>query len=153
MTRNVTRAPRGWLSPRRALTGAIGFAILAGAGLAYELLYPTDGKAPATTLANRDPAYVAPVPLSSQDFSFANISFTDTPAPVADLKFIDGDGRPGALSDFRGRAILLNVWATWCVPCRTEMPTLDRLQAMLDPHDLLVLTISIDAGDAAALVK
>jgi hypothetical protein len=82
MTEGVTRAPRRWPSARRALTGAIGLAILAVSGLAYELLYPPDGKAPPATVGNRDPASVTPVPPGSQDFSFADISFTDTPAPV-----------------------------------------------------------------------
>lgn len=51
------------------------------------------------------------------------------PKPIADLRFVDGTGQPRSLADFRGKAVLLNLWATWCVPCRKEMPALDRLQA------------------------
>src|SRR3989304_10610597 len=50
---------------------------------------------------------------------------------LPDLRFVDGTGAPRSLADFRGRVVLLNLWATWCVPCRKEMPALDRLQAAL----------------------
>ena len=50
-----------------------------------------------------------------------------------------------SLTDFRGRVVLLNVWATWCPPCREEMPTLDRLQAALGGPNFQVVTVSIDA--------
>jgi len=48
------------------------------------------------------------------------------------------------LADFRGKVVLLNVWATWCFPCREEMPSLDRLQARLGGPDFLVLPLSTD---------
>src|SRR5712692_342925 len=66
--------------------------------------------------------------------------------PVPDLRFVDGDGRATLLGDFRGRVVLLNLWATWCVPCRREMPALDRLQARLGSDDFVVLPLSIDRG-------
>jgi len=65
---------------------------------------------------------------------------------VPDLRFVDGDGRATSLGDFRGRVVLLNLWATWCVPCRREMPALDRLQAKLGGADFVVLPLSIDRG-------
>jgi thiol-disulfide isomerase/thioredoxin len=55
----------------------------------------------------------------------------EPPRPLPQLQFIDATSRPRPLTDFRGRAVLLNLWATWCVPCREEMPALDRLQAAL----------------------
>lgn len=58
--------------------------------------------------------------------------------------FVDGDGRERTLADFRGRVVLLNIWATWCAPCREEMPTLDALQARLGGDDFHVLPLSID---------
>jgi len=69
-----------------------------------------------------------------------------TPRPLPELRFVDGAGAPRALADFRGRVILLNVWATWCVPCREEMPALDRLQAALGGPDFEVVPLSIDRG-------
>lgn len=72
------------------------------------------------------------------------IPLRDAPRELLSPPFIDGDGRELTLADFRGRVVLLNVWATWCVPCREEMPTLDRLQAMLGGEDFHVLPLSID---------
>ena len=63
--------------------------------------------------------------------------------------FVDGDGRDHTLADFRGRVVLLNVWATWCLPCREEMPTLDALQARLGGPDFHVLPLSIDQAGLA----
>jgi thiol-disulfide isomerase/thioredoxin len=48
--------------------------------------------------------------------------------PVAALDFKDGDGQVRSLADFNGKVVVLNLWAAWCVPCRKEMPALDRLQ-------------------------
>jgi len=75
----------------------------------------------------------------------------ETPRPLPELNFVDGAGAPRSLTDFRGRVILLNVWATWCVPCREEMPALDRLQAMLGGPDFEVVALSIDRGGVFAV--
>ena len=66
------------------------------------------------------------------------------PRPIANVGFEDGDGRKLGLADFRGKVVLLNIWATWCAPCRKEMPTLDRLQARLGSPDFEVVALSID---------
>lgn len=68
----------------------------------------------------------------------------EEPRPVPALAFEDGDGRALALDAFRRKVVVLNVWATWCPPCREEMPTLDSLQAKLGGDDLEVLALSID---------
>jgi thiol-disulfide isomerase/thioredoxin len=65
---------------------------------------------------------------------------------VAALAFADASGRERSLAEFRGKAVLLNLWATWCVPCREEMPTLDRLQARLGGNDFEVVAVSLDRG-------
>ena len=70
--------------------------------------------------------------------------FHDAPRELLSPPFIDGDERQLTLADFRGRVVLLNVWATWCVPCREEMPTLDALQARLGGEEFHVLPLSID---------
>ena len=62
------------------------------------------------------------------------------------LAFKDAKGTDLTVADFRGRAVLLNVWATWCGPCRKEMPALDRLQARLGGADFEVIALSIDRG-------
>lgn len=68
------------------------------------------------------------------------------PKPVATISFTDGQGQARSLSDFKDKVVVLNIWATWCVPCRKEMPALDRLQAALGGPDFEVLPLSIDRG-------
>jgi thiol-disulfide isomerase/thioredoxin len=68
----------------------------------------------------------------------------EAPREVPEISFKDDNGRPVALADLRGRIIVLNVWATWCPPCREEMPALDRLQAQFDRQDVEVVAVSID---------
>ncbi|MBI1907273.1 MAG: TlpA family protein disulfide reductase [Rhodocyclales bacterium] len=65
-------------------------------------------------------------------------------AQIPEIRFVDDDGTPRTLADFHGRVVLLNLWATWCVPCRQEMPSLDRLQATLGGPGFEVLALSID---------
>jgi thiol-disulfide isomerase/thioredoxin len=73
------------------------------------------------------------------------------PRPLPPFRFDDAAGRPLTLADFRGRVVLLNFWATWCEPCRHEMPALDRLAAKLGGADFAVLPVSIDRGGATAV--
>jgi thiol-disulfide isomerase/thioredoxin len=72
--------------------------------------------------------------------------FTALPAPrpVVAFSFTDHDDAPLTLADFHGRVVLLNLWATWCGPCRKEMPALDRLQEKLGGSGFTVLPLSID---------
>lgn len=91
-------------------------------------------------------AQSASVPLEAKSSTEAEFSFTllEELRALPELRFVDGDGRALTIADFRGRLVLLNIWATWCVPCRREMPTLDRLQAKLGGPDFEVLALSID---------
>jgi len=75
----------------------------------------------------------------------------DEPRPVQEVTFVDGDARDLSLADFSGKVVLLNIWATWCAPCRHEMPTLDRLQAELGGPDFEVIALSIDRKGASAV--
>ena len=70
------------------------------------------------------------------------------PRPVPDLRFVDGEGGTRTLADPRGKIVFLNVWATWCPPCRQEMPALDRLQAMLGGPGFEVVALSVDRAGA-----
>lgn len=69
---------------------------------------------------------------------------TERPAPVPALAFKAPDGRDLTLADFRGKVVLLNLWATWCVPCRREMPALDQLQKALGGDHFQVVAVNID---------
>ena len=82
-----------------------------------------------------------------------NLVLHVTPKPVAAVEFADAQGRSRSLSDFKGKVVVLNLWATWCVPCRTEMPALDRLQGTLSGDGLEVVPLSIDRGGLEAVRK
>jgi thiol-disulfide isomerase/thioredoxin len=82
-----------------------------------------------------------------------NFVVHDAAKGLPEIQFEGGDGHPQNLTDFRGKVVLLNVWATWCVPCRREMPTLDRLQTELGSTDLQVIPMSINRGGVDAVRK
>ncbi len=69
---------------------------------------------------------------------------TERPAPLPEIRFTDGAGTALTLGDFRGRLVLLNIWATWCAPCVREMPSLDRLEARLSGPGFTVIALSQD---------
>jgi thiol-disulfide isomerase/thioredoxin len=77
----------------------------------------------------------------------AALAAAQTPFRVPDLAFKDAQGRDKTLADWRGRTVLVNLWATWCVPCRREMPALDALQAKLGGPNFQVVAINIDQRD------
>jgi thiol-disulfide isomerase/thioredoxin len=74
----------------------------------------------------------------------AALAVNATPKPPPAIAFTGPDGQAASLSDFRRKTILVNLWATWCVPCRQEMPALDRLQAELGGQDFQVVAINVD---------
>lgn len=121
-----------------ALLGVVILGISAGA-VYHELTSP--GKS----------ANSAPVPGIAETGGALEAGRTGSGQTLPDLRFIDGVGAPRSLSDFRGRVILLNLWATWCVPCRKEMPALDRLQAALGGPGFEVLALSFDQGGVAVV--
>ncbi|WP_426439841.1 thiol:disulfide interchange protein TlpA [Bradyrhizobium genosp. P] len=77
----------------------------------------------------------------------AALTMATTPLQLPDLTFEDANGQPKKLSDWRGKTVLVNLWATWCVPCRREMPALDSLQTKLGGKDFEVVAINIDTRD------
>jgi thiol-disulfide isomerase/thioredoxin len=74
----------------------------------------------------------------------ATFVFKPQPEPLPDLQFVNASGAPMSLSGLKGKVILLNVWATWCAPCREEMPGLDKLQADLGSDKFEVLALAVD---------
>ena len=78
----------------------------------------------------------------------AGVVVASRPLRLPDLAFRDGSGSERHLAQWRGRTVLLNLWATWCIPCRKEMPALDELQGKLGGPPFEVVTINIDTRDA-----
>jgi thiol-disulfide isomerase/thioredoxin len=78
----------------------------------------------------------------------AGVVAASRPLLIPDLAFRDGSGAERHLAQWRGRTVLLNLWATWCIPCRKEMPALDALQAKLGSPQFEVVSINIDTRDA-----
>ncbi len=76
----------------------------------------------------------------------AALAVEKKPRPAVPIAFDGPDGAKLTLADFRGRAVLLTLWATWCVPCRVEMPALDRLQANAGGKDFEVVAVNVDTA-------
>lgn len=130
------------LRRRRLVLGLIGLAALAVSGIGAYLA----SKSGSIDLTAAIPQAIAAGP------EVAPLG-PELPAPrqLPELSFQDARGKPRTLSDFRGKTVLLNVWATWCVPCRKEMPALDRLQQLLGGPQFEVLALSIDTGGIPAV--
>ena len=105
--------------------------------------------APALTSARQPAEATTPSPASG----LPELSLFDQPRKVPEIRFSDAENRALTLADFRGKVVLLNIWATWCVPCRGEMPALDRLQAKLGGNAFVVLPLSIDRTGLPAVKR
>lgn len=83
----------------------------------------------------------------------AAVQIENSPSPLPELAFLSPDGKPLTLADFRGRTVLLNLWATWCVPCRAEMPALNTLQEKLGSDRFEVVAVNIDTRDPEKAIQ
>ena len=72
----------------------------------------------------------------------AALTGTGTGRGYQTLAFVDKDGKPMTIKDFAGKTLLINFWASWCIPCRAEMPALDKLAAQQDDDQFMVLPIN-----------
>ena len=139
-------------SPRPATTRRIPIAIgavLIGAVIGFAGVYGIGGL---KRNADGDSACRPAVDLARKLAPLAHgevaaLTMATVPLRLPDLAFEDADGKPKKLSDWRGRTVLVNLWATWCVPCRKEMPALDSLQAKLGGKDFEVVAVNIDTRD------
>ena len=86
-----------------------------------------------------------PPPLSGEMSRFA---FADSPTTLDNISLTDIQDNDASLTQYRGKIVLVNVWATWCGPCVMEMPGLDSLQASMGSNDFAVVPVSIDRGGA-----
>ena len=131
--------------PRRfALAAIVGaLAVLAAAAVLYETARPA-GKAASNCPANSAKLAARLAPLAKGEL--AALSVASEPRLAEQFAFERQDGGKLTLADFRGRAVLLNLWATWCVPCRAEMPALDRLQAAKGDQGFEVVAVNVDTA-------
>jgi len=117
---------------------AVGLAAVYGIGT-FMRNAPEPACAPAVALAER----LAPLAHGE----VAAFVVAEQPLRLPDLAFRDGAGGARHLSDWRGRTVLLNLWATWCVPCRKEMPALEALEGKLGSPAFEVVAVNIDTRD------
>jgi len=122
---------------------------IAGLGLGLAGVY---GFSALTRNPGGDPACRPTVELAKKVAPFARgevaaVNVAKSPLKVPNLAFEDTSGKKLSLASFRGRTVLLNLWATWCVPCRKEMPTLDALEGALGSKDFQVVAVNIDTRD------
>ncbi len=134
-------------SSRRTLLAAGAVAVVAVAGIAAVTLGGLLKGRPAGDQACQAAVDTAKriAPLIKGEV--AALTAATVPLRLPDLAFEDGTGAAKKLSDFRGKTVLLNLWATWCVPCRKEMPALDGLQAKLGSDAFQVVAVNIDTRD------
>jgi thiol-disulfide isomerase/thioredoxin len=134
--------------PRRAVSRRLGvaavIAVLAVLGGVYGIGHLRSNPAAAACRQALATA-VRIAPLAHGEV--AALAVAHTAFRVPDLAFKDDTGRVRTLQDWRGRTVLLNLWATWCVPCRKEMPALDALQAKLGSDKFQVVAVNIDTRD------
>jgi thiol-disulfide isomerase/thioredoxin len=140
--------------------GAAAVAAVAGFAAVYVTLARPDNAVPPAkaTIAQPPAATSEPVPSGpgSNPLSQGHVAafvFRKTPEDLPEVNFKDAEGRDRTLADWRGKVVLLNLWATWCLPCRKEMPSLDRLQKEMGSDKFEVVAISVDRKGAEASKK
>jgi thiol-disulfide isomerase/thioredoxin len=133
-------------SPAIYLVAAI-FAAIAGFGTVYVSFAPSDNGETAASGPAQGGAGTGTGPLAGLNKgALAALLIRPKPLDLPAFSFAGADGKLKSLADFRGKIVLLNIWATWCVPCREEMPALDRLEIKLGGKDFAVVAINIDKG-------
>jgi len=81
---------------------------------------------------------------TNEDVPLNNIAINETPQPISSVIFEDFDGKKIDLKDYKGKLIIVNFWATWCKPCKEEMPSLDKLYQNKDFKNLKVFAVNLE---------
>jgi thiol-disulfide isomerase/thioredoxin len=131
---------------RRAIIAAAGLSA-AGTVAALALLRKPQGPAVATLVPGA--GNTPPVKIGGVE----QIRRTEPPAPPAPASFTDAEGTSQTLAAYAGKGLVVNLWATWCVPCVAEMPELATLARMVAPEGILVLPLSGDRGGAEVVQR
>jgi thiol-disulfide isomerase/thioredoxin len=140
-----------------ALTGLLGFAAVYAIKRQLEpVTLGTNGVAPPVPSSGPSPgsddkSSSPRNPLATGEMQ--TFVFRKSPEAIPDFKFADGAGEAKTLADWKGKVVLLNLWATWCAPCRKEMPALDSLQKDLGSDKFEVVAMSVDRQGAPASKK
>jgi thiol-disulfide isomerase/thioredoxin len=137
-------SPRPRQTPIRLIVAVLGVAVVAIAAALLGSNAGLFGAAQALPCAPQ-PAAAQTVDAAATGM-LAALNGTGTGRSYADLPFVDKDGKPHTIGDFSGKALLVNFWASWCIPCRAEMPALDKLAAQQNDAGFMVLPI--DTGEA-----
>ena len=145
MTQNDSKKERAPLVSRGLAFAAAALALMALGIVLYGIKAP-GGKETAEAPACPGAAALAARLKPLVHGEIAALTIAPQPKPLPELGFAAPEGTKASLADFRGRTVLLNLWATWCVPCRQEMPALDRLQGMLGSKDFAVVAVNIDTA-------
>ena len=125
----------------RAIWAVVGVLLILGIG-GGALLYANPG------LSHKTDAPVEAPRSALSRFAVGSLARLETPAalkPAPAYVFKTREGAEARFADFRGKVVVVNLWAMWCAPCRTEMPTLARLARTYQDRDLMVLPINVDA--------
>ncbi|HEY8276190.1 MAG TPA: TlpA disulfide reductase family protein [Methyloceanibacter sp.] len=145
MTKQRNRSPASYLAA--ALLAAI-----AGFGTVYLIFGLSDNGrvaesgAPSPGSGGQDEEVVKGPLVGLNKGAMAPMLVRPKPLDLPELNFAGANGEAKSLADFKGKIVLLNIWASWCVPCREEMPQLDTLQAELGGKDFEVVAVNIDRG-------
>jgi thiol-disulfide isomerase/thioredoxin len=103
--------------------------------------------------ASTKPPTPAPSASATASSFGSKLSTPTAPTPSPDYTFYDGSGKAMKIADLKGKVVVMNIWATWCAPCVTEMPTLAKLQAAYAGKPVEVVTVSIDSESSAAKAR
>ena len=135
------------MTPRTFVILAAAAGLAAGAAFAVMRSGPAaivEGAAQADACANQ--AEAAKVLVSQAKGDIAALIPANPPQSLSGLAFTGEDGKAMTLAEFSGKALVVNLWATWCVPCRKEMPALDALQSARGGADFAVVAVNVDRG-------
>ena len=126
---------------------------LAAFAAVYVTLGQPDNQTVGTPSAGAPAATVKPSGNPLATGAMTTFVFKPQPEALPDLQFLNGSGAEVSLAGFRGQVVLLNVWATWCAPCREEMPALDRLQTELGSDKFQVVALAVDKSGVEGAKK